>query len=304
MTFTHPWVLLFLALPLLMVVWEWQRVGHLLRLPFDHGKLKHGPFLDRLIRLLNLTAPGLLAVAILFLAGPQRLMESADARILTNVEVCLDVSGSMMSPYGDGTRSDKALEAIVDFTSFRKGDAFGLTVFGSDVLHWVPVTKDLAALKSSVPFLNPQRMPTYMGGTRIGHALRSVKKVLMARPEGDRMVVLISDGQSFDLSGGVAEKIGAEFAEENIVVFYIHVADGSPQDETFTVANLTGGEAFAADDPTALKEVFRRIDAMKPARLKPSTAEPADFFRPFAIAGLAFAGLHLLGLAGLRFTPW
>jgi Ca-activated chloride channel family protein len=304
MTFTRPWVLLLLALPLIAAIWEWQRVGHVLRLPFDYGQPRRGRFLERLVRLLNLAAPALLAVAVIFLAGPQRPTESADARILTNVEVCLDVSGSMMSQFGSGTRSDKALEAIVEFTSFRKGDAFGLTVFGSDVLHWVPVTKDLRALRSSVPFLDPRRMPSYMGGTRIGHALRSVKKILAARPEGDRMVILISDGQSFDLSGGVAEKIGNELAQENIVMFYIHVAEGSPQDETFTIANITGGQAFAADDPTALKEVFRRIDAMKPARLKPSTAEPADFFRPFAIAGLAFAGLHLFGLCGLRFTPW
>ena len=68
--------------------------------------------------------------------------------------------------------------------------------------------------------------------------------------------------------------------------------------------NLTGGQAFAADDPTALREVFRRIDSMKPARVKPSTPEPADYFGPFAIAGLSFAGLHLLSLLGLRFTPW
>lgn len=304
MTFTHPWVLLLLAFPVLLAIWEWQRTGHVLRLPFDHARVRQGRFLDRLVRSLNLAAPGVLAVAVLLLAGPQRSAESPDARILTNIEVCLDVSGSMTAQFGSGTRSDKALEAIVDFTSFRKGDAFGLTAFGSDVLHWVPVTKDLKALQSSVPFLNPRKMPTYMGGTRIGHALRSVKKILAARPEGDRMVILISDGQSFDLSGGVAEKIGSEFAQDNIVVFYIHVAEGSPQDETFTIANLTGGQAFAADDPTALSEVFRRIDAMKPARLKPSTAELADYFRPFAIAGLAFAGLHLLSLCGLRFTPW
>ena len=60
--------------------------------------------------------------------------------MLTNLEFCLDVSGSMMAQYGSGTRSDKALEAIVDFTSYRKGDAFGLTAFGTEVLHWVPVT--------------------------------------------------------------------------------------------------------------------------------------------------------------------
>ena len=87
-------------------------------------------------------------------------------------------------------------------------------------------------------------------------------------------------------------------------MFYIHVAEGAPQDETFTIANLTGGQAFAAGDPAALREVFLRIDAMKPARLKPSVAEPADFFGPFAIAGLGMLSLQMLGLLGLRYTPW
>jgi hypothetical protein len=31
---------------------------------------------------------------------------------------------------------------------------------------------------------------------------------------------------------------------------------------TFTIASLTGGQAFAADDPAALSDVFQRIDEM------------------------------------------
>jgi Ca-activated chloride channel family protein len=147
-------------------------------------------------------------------------------------------------------------------------------------------------------------MPSYMGGTRIAHALRSVHKILAARPEGDRMIILISDGQSYDLSGGVAQTIGTVLSAESITLFYIHVAEGTPQDEVFTVASLTGGQAFAAGDPAALKEVFHRIDEMAPARLKPATAEPADFFQPFAIAGLALLGLKTFALLGLRHTPW
>ena len=67
---------------------------------------------------------------------------------------------------------------------------------------------------------------------------------------------------------------------------------------------MTGGEAFAAGDPGALREVFRRIDAMRPARIQPSVPEPADFFWPFAAAGLALIGVQTIGLLGLRFTPW
>lgn len=304
MSFAHPWLLLLLALPILLAVWEWRRAGYQIALPFDHSNARSGWLLGRLVKCLNLTVPALLAVAIIFLAGPQRMAQSADARVITNIELCLDVSGSMMAPFGDGKRSDKAVEAIMDYVDYRKGDAFGLTAFGTEVLHWVPITKDLDALRASAPFLRPEKMPPYMGGTRIAHALRSVQKTLAAKPEGDRMIILISDGQSFDLSGGVAEKLGGELLQDNITLFYIHVADGAPQDETFTVSSMTGGQAFSAGDPSALKEVFRRIDAMKPAKLKPSIPEPTDFFWPFAVSGMGLLGLQIISLLGMRYTPW
>lgn len=304
MSFARPWMLLLLALPVLLGLWECRRAGHRLVLPFDWAKARSGRFLGKLVTALNLTVPALLAVAILLLAGPQRPAVAGDARVLTNVEFCLDVSGSMGQPFGHGARADAALSALTEFTNHRKGDAFGLTVFGSDVLHWVPVTKDLAAIRSAAPFLRPERMPRSMGGTLIGRALKSVHKRLLARPEGDRMVVLISDGQSQDLGEGAAETLGGELAGDGITLFYIHVAEGAPQEETFTIASRTGGQAFAAGDPESLREVFKRIDAMKPARLVPTAPEPADFFWPFAAAGVALLGLHLVSVLGLRYTPW
>jgi Ca-activated chloride channel family protein len=304
MTFARPWLLLLFALPLWLAVWEWRRRGCPLVLPLDHSAARPGRWLRRSVNTANLLVPALLAMAIALLAGPQRLAVAENKRVLTNTEFVLDVSGSMTSPFGNGTRADKAVAALVEFTSFRRGDAFGLTVFGTDVLHWVPVTKDLSALKLSAPFLKPDRMPPYMGGTMIGRALRSVQKILASRPEGDRMVVLISDGESADLGGGMAQELGEALARDNIIVYYIHVAEGSPQEETFTLASLTGGQAFAAGDPAALREVFQRIDQMKPARLEPSAPEHVDFHRPFALAGLALLGLHVLSLFGLRYTPW
>jgi Ca-activated chloride channel homolog len=304
MTFTHPLVLLLLALPLLLITWELQRRGHPLVLPFDHAQPSRGRILGRIVTTANLIAPLLLAVAILLVAGPRRLARPEKARAITNILFALDVSGSMRSPFGDGTRSDKAIQAIQEFTTFRKGDAFGLTIFGTDVLHWVPVTKDLSALRFSAPFLRPEKMPPYLWGTQIGRALRACQKVLTAQPEGDRMVVLISDGESADLGGGAAEELGNALSADRITVYYIHVADGQPQNETFTIASLTGGQAFAAGDPAALREVFEHIDRMQPARLQPGTPEFADFIWPFALAGLSLLGLHVVTSFGLRYTPW
>jgi Ca-activated chloride channel family protein len=304
MSFGHPWVLLLLALPVWLMWWEWVRRGWPAVLPLDHATVRPRPWLTRVVKFANLVPGLLLALAIVLLAGPQRPAPPRNERVLTNIQFVLDVSGSMMSPFGEGTRADKAFQAIVDFTSYRKGDAFGLTIFGTEVVHWVPLTKDLTALRLAAPFLRPEKMPPHMGGTRIGHALEAVQSVLRSRKDGDRMIVLISDGQSFDLGGGRAQALGETLSQDGITVFYVHAADGQPQEETFTVASLTGGQAFAADDPEALREVFKRIDAMKPTRLEPAAAQLADWFTPFAVAGLGLLGVQVVAAFGFRFTPW
>ncbi|MEM7392080.1 MAG: vWA domain-containing protein, partial [Verrucomicrobiota bacterium] len=291
MTFAQPWVLLLLVFPVLLGVWEWKRKGHPLAVPLDHGDHGSGGLLRRLIVSASLITPMLLAVAILLLARPQKLAQPNHERVLTNIEFCLDVSGSMNSSFGDGKRADKAIEAIIDFTSYRKGDAFGLTIFGTDVVHWVPITRDLSAIRLAAPFLRPDRMPPIMGGTRIGRALRSVKDILASRPTGDRMIILISDGTSSDLRGGMAQTIGEELRAEDIMVNYIHVANGEPQQETYELTRLSGGEAFLAGDPAGLRDVFDQISAMKPIRMKPKAPEYVDYFRPFGLFGLGLLGL-------------
>jgi Ca-activated chloride channel family protein len=252
----------------------------------------------------NLVPALVLAVVILVLAGPQRLSGEQRERELTNIQFCLDVSGSMTSPFGDGSRYDGAMEAINQFTSFRKGDAFGLTIFGNEVLHWVPITKDVSAIRLATPFLRPERMPTFFGGTQIGKALDECRKVLINRPEGDRMIILVTDGFSYDLGNGRALEVSTQLAKEKIVVYVIQVADEPLPDEMHTIATITHGETFAAGDPAALNTVFQHIDHMQAARFKPPTRDFADWFRPFAIAGMIASGLHLIALLTLRYTPW
>ncbi|OUV37701.1 MAG: hypothetical protein CBC62_07720 [Opitutia bacterium TMED102] len=303
MTFANPAVLTLLALPVLLLVWELRRRGTVVALPFDHANAKRGRLLEGTVKVANLLTPMLLAVAIILLAGPQRPLSQGTQRVLTNIELVLDVSGSMTTKYGNGRRADKAVEALQEFVSHRKGDAFGVTLFGTEVLHWVPLTQDLDALKHSAPFMKPEAMPPYMGGTRIGLALRSVHRILADRPKGDKMIVLISDGSSGDLRGQ-GDKISSDLNGDDIVLYYIHVANGQPQQEVYDIASRTGGEAFVAGEPAALQAVFEKIDAMQPAKFKPKTPIPADNFRAFALTGLSMLALQLLSQFGIRFTPW
>ncbi len=305
MGFAHPLVLLLLILPASLLFWEWRRRGTRVVLPFDHAGQRRGTALEALVRAAESLRALLLAAVLLLLAGPQRLAEPRTQRVLTNIEFCVDVSGSMISRFGSGTRYDAAMEAINDYIGYRKGDAFGLTVFGSSVLHWVPLTSDPSAFRCAHPFLNPMKLPPWFGGgTLIGLGLRECAKVLRSREEGDRMIILVSDGYSFDLRGGYDEVIARQLREDNIVVFTVHVAEGEPPGELHTIASMTGGQVFAAGDPSALKEVFRRIDQMKVTRLQKTAPEKMDYHFPFCAAGLALLGLAALCLLGIRNTPW
>ena len=304
MSFGHPWLLLLLVLPMLLGIWEWTRRGPDVVLPFDHARVRRGRVLGRILAIANLLPAILLAVAIVVIAAPQRLSSAERERQLTNIQFCLDVSGSMESNFGDGSRYDAAMKAVSEFVDYRTGDAFGLTIFGNEVLHWVPITKDTSAIKLATPFLRPERMPYYFGGTQIGKALLECQKVLASKPEGDRLIILVTDGFSADLDGGKALEVAGELRKDKIVVYLIQVADEALPDEMHTIANVTGGEVFGAGDPTALKTVFRHIDQMAAAKFKPPTRDFADFFWPVAVVGMGAGGMHLLALFGLRFTPW
>ena len=304
MTFARPMFLLLLALPILMAWWEWVRRGHPLVLPFDHGKIRRGRALQKLVAIFSMMPPLLAAVAIVVLAGPQRLRTAESEKVLTNIQMCLDVSGSMTAQYGNGSRYDAAMQSVVDFTSHRPGDAFGLTIFGNEVLHWVPITKDLSAIRLATPFLRPEKMPHYFGGTRIGKALVECQKMLATRPEGDRLIILMSDGDSADLGSTRSNEIAQELRANRIVVYPILVGGESTTDDMYIIANITGGQVFQAGDPAALQEVFRHIDKMQATKMKPPSNEFADFFAPVSLAGLAAAALHLVSLLGVRYTPW
>jgi Ca-activated chloride channel family protein len=126
----------------------------------------------------------------------------------------------------------------------------------------------------------------------------------VTRELGDRMIVLVSDGASFDLNGNKAEEIARSLRDDNIVVYSIHIGDGMTPPEVSTVTNITGGESFSPQDTQALQNVFRKIDSMEVAKLTRTYAEVLDWFGPFAIAGLSFIGLSLISLLGMRYTPW
>ena len=302
--FRHRPVLMLLVVPAALLYWTWARRGRSVALPFDHSGARSSWILAQTLKLFASLPAGLLAIAIVLLAGPQSWSAPRSKRVLTNIQFAVDVSGSMGAKFGTGVRYDAAMDAINRFLEFRKGDAFGLTFFGNNVLHWVPLTTDVSAFKCAPPFMKPGRLPPWFGGTEIGKALLACRKVLMEREEGDRMIILVSDGMSADLGGGQEDEVIRLLKSENISVYTVHIAEGTIPDEIVRIASETGGEAFKPEDESGLERIFARIDQMQMTRMEKTRAEAADDYLPWCVAGLVLLGVTLLAGFGLRYTPW
>ena len=318
MSFAYPWVLLALLLPAALLVWVWTPKGRRVVLPFDHGwpappkgrSLRRGTrgggrFWFALVGVAESLPPLLLAVAIVLLAGPQRLGLPENKRSLTNIELCVDISGSMGFPLpGGGIPYDISMKAIDKFLDYRKGDAFGLTFFGDNYLHWCPLTSDVSAVRCAPPLMNPNTVPSWFGGTAIAKALQACRKVLVQREEGDRMIILVTDGSSADFARGVDAEIIKQFRQDGITVFAILIGSVRPDDEVYNIVHATGGEAFQAGDQEALDVIFRQIDRMKQARLEKSVGETKDDFFLWCVIGLSVLGAASLSAFGVRYVPW
>ncbi len=302
--FGKPWVLLFLVFPALLVWFTWRRRGRRTVLPFDHAVAGSGRWLAGAVQSAeSLPALGL-AVAILLWAEPQKLTAPKVQRALTNIEFCVDISGSMSAQFGGGTRYDAAMRAINQFLDYREGDAFGLTFFGNSVLHWVPLTNDVSAFRCAPPFMRPDRAPPWFGGTEIGKALLACREVLVQREEGDRMIILVSDGVSADLFGDRATEIARDMQRDNISVYGVHISESEVPGDIVNITAQTGGHVFQPGDPASLEDVFRRIDEMAKAELEKGAAEYVDDFVALCVIGLSLLGLFALTQLFLRYTPW
>lgn len=309
-SFGQPIFLVGLIVPVLLLGWVWMRRGGRVAVPIDgqfkKGKPGRGSLLRFFLQLAESVPAILLAVGVIMLAGPQEIGAPKTKRRMTNIQFCIDVSGSMTASFGEGTRYDASMKSINEFLDYRTGDAFGLSFFGNNVLHWVPLTSDTTAFRCAPPFMDPKlgNLPRWFNGTSIGKGLKACRDVLVQREEGDKMIILISDGQSSDLGGGQDAVIADLLRQDEIALYGIHVASGAIPGEVVNIASISGGEVFEASDPAALNTIFKRIDEMEAAKIEKIAGEQLDAFGPWAWLGLGLLGAFALFGLFLRATPW
>lgn len=304
MNFEHPWILFFLILPALLAGWEWKRRGYRVRLPMDHSRIAGRPILGRLVNSTNLLPALIVATGIIILAGPQKAITGRLTQERRNIHFLLDVSGSMSLKYGKSNRYSAAMKAITQFTNYRsKDDAFALSVFGSEVIHWIPLTQEVSAIELAEPFLDPKKISSYMGGTRIGNALWKILPI-MQKEDGDRMIILLTDGQSSDLMPDQVYKVTKALKDAQITVYSVFTGNDNAPDALRIISESTRGELFTPGDPDALNKTFKHIAMMKKVKSQPFVHAYMAYFRLAAIIGLCLLGITVLAGFGLRYTPW
>jgi len=314
--FAWPWVWLALPLPLLMRLWPLrQRPVAALRVPWPSQQLQTAitawhASLWQWLRYLWLWLIWLLLCAAA--ARPQHLGPLVEPpQQARQMMLALDLSGSMDEmDMRLGTRIVDRLTAakavLADFLQRREGDHIGLLVFGERAYTLTPITRDLASvreqLRDSVVGL-PGR------ATAIGDAIGLAVKRLREQPEGDRVLILLTDG---DNNAGVLEPLKAAELAAAANVRVHAIAFGEDENTNFLgrrrsmqrhgideatlveIARKTGGVFFRARDTAELIGIYAELDRIEPITTEGIALRPRIERYPWPLLAAVLLGLPLL----------
>lgn len=249
-------------------------------------------------------------------ARPQELGEAvAPLQSGRDLMLAVDLSGSMNEPDMElGTevvdRLTAAKAVLADFLDRRVGDRVGLLVFGQRAYAMTPLTLDRDSvreqLRDSVVGLAGQE-------TAIGDAIGLAVKRLHAQPEGQRVLILLTDGvntaglldpvKSAEVAAQQGIRIhtiafGGRGGDMSLFGFRLPVPGGDDEIDEATlqrIAKLTGGRFFRARDTEELAGIYGELDRIEPVRQEGQKVRPRieRYWWPLAgamlVALLAFA---------------
>jgi Ca-activated chloride channel family protein len=325
------WVWLGLLLPLPLLV-RWlapaakQQSEAALRVPFmDDFAVAAGSRMRRRVPRLPLLL-ALLAWVFLVLSAmrPEWLGEAVEIPVSgRSMMLAVDLSGSMQEEdfVLHGQRVDRltALKWVAgDFIERRAGDRLGLILFGSQAYLQAPLTFDRETVRT---LLFESAIGLAGRATAIGDAIGLAVKRLREYREGERVLILLTDGAN---TAGVVDPLDAArlAAREGIRIHTVgigademlirdffgarRVNPSSDLDEEAlrSIAEVTGGRYFRARDSRELEAIHHVIDRIEPVQSDPKLFRPRTplFHWPLA-AALAIAaalGLSHLGVPRRR----
>ena len=248
--FARPWMLpLALTCAALVALVGWRTDA---RRRARLAQLGDVPVLERLVPRRTVGLPPraralMLGVAALLLgialAGP-RWGERAERRRDVGVDIALvlDVSASMLArDEGDASRLERMKSDVRRLLATMPGARVALLVVAGRAYVLTPLTADHDALELFLDGLDPSMVS--QGGTAIADGVRQATQVLgVSQDGGDRALVVMSDGESWDDPGAID---AAAKAAHDARLAVVTVGYGTPQGATIPVSG--GGVKQDAD---------------------------------------------------------
>lgn len=250
-------------------------------------------------------------------ARPQQLGEAvAPPQSGRNLMLAVDLSGSMSRPDmelgGDVVDRLTAAKAVLaDFLDRRVGDRVGLLVFGQHAYALTPQTMDRDTVREQ---LGDSVVGLAGQDTAIGDAIGLAVKRLREQPQGQRVLILLTDGVN---TAGVLDPLkAAELAKsENVRIHTIAFGGSGAGFSLFglsvpmpggdddideatlkKIASETGGQAFRARDTEQLAGIYAELDRIEPVKQEGQRVRPQieRYWWPLAAALLVALFAFLL----------
>lgn len=307
MSFAHPWVLVVGLLPIVVGVAQLLRRPRRVEFPFDHQSVSRHVVIEKMVKCVELLPLLSALLCALLLSVPQRKYFGETVREMRNIQILIDCSGSMSASFGGSgkNRHEAALDAVQQFVSHRKGDAFGLTLFAGVVIPWIPLTTDINALQSSLPFASHKNLPDDIkGGTATGHGISVLCDAFESAAPGERMIILVTDGLAGDIQPDTVSQLTDRMRKQKVTLYVILVGDEAGTPLSRQLCEPTGGQLFEAGDPAGLAAVFEHVDRMSTARMRPVAPGREDYFLPVSLVLLVVASVQLVASWVFRPVPW
>ena len=310
MSFTNPGLLFLLVVPLVLAWAALRRSGASVAAPVATGSLHPRRRLSLFLALPTLIPPALVAVTVVLLAGPIR-HEQTVGRVpkkLTNIQFCLNVSDSMLAMrIGMHCRYCASTNAIGNFARGREGDAFGLTLFGTRPITWVPLSDDVSALYRAAQLCYPDHMPDLVSrdaDTAAGLRLSSEQLKERGKGSGGRLLILLTDGEDPALPRH-AEELTQLMIREDITLHVLMFQNPGSCPTLAQMAERTkGGRLSDCSSSHELAEAFRAIDQMNRIEYEVGAPEAVPDNMPWIWAAAVLLLLYFESLFGVRYTPW
>ncbi len=165
--------------------------------------------------------------------------------------IALDVSRSMLAEDIQPDRLTRAKMAISKLVDKLQNDRIGFIVFAGDAYMQIPITIDYAAIKTFLPSINTNIVPSQ--GTDVASAIQLASRSFNPESELEKALIIITDGENHQ---GEPIEAAQMAAEKGINIHTIGV--GSPSGTPIPIEKKYGNQSFKKNEEG--KVVISKLD--------------------------------------------